>query len=174
MSGGFPDGIAEKHAKGAGVLPRQLRWLAFGVLAIILAIALLGTFGGADDPIRRVEGQAASLIVEAPVVLRNGELFEMHVTGEARRALAKPTIAVSSTYWRDLTINTMIPAPASEDYDSGYFVFEFDPLEAGQSIELKIDGQVNPAMFAGTRGVIAFRDGNVVLAEMPVRLTVFP
>mgnify|MGYP006211170229 CR=1 FL=1 len=26
----------------------------------------------------------------------------------------QPTIAVESSYWQDLTINTMVPAPASE------------------------------------------------------------
>lgn len=174
MPGGFPDGIAEKHTKGSGTLPRRWRWLALGVLAVVLAIAMLGTFGGADSPVRRAEGPAAALIVEAPSILRNGEFFEMHIVGRAREAIARPTFAVSSSYWRDLTINTMMPAPASEGYDGGYFVFEFDPLAAGQSIELKIDGQVNPPMFAGTRGAIAFRDGETVLAEMPVSLRVFP
>lgn len=174
MSGDFPDGIAERHQEASGELPLSLRWLMLGVLGIVLAMAMFGAFGGANGPPRRVASQDGVLTVHAPTLLRNGEFFEMRIVGEALRPVVRPTIAVASGYWRDLTINTMIPAPASESFDDGYFLFEFDSLEAGRSVELKVEGQINPEMFGGTQGVIAWRDGGTVLAETPVRLRVLP
>lgn len=170
----FPDGIDESHLKEPDGPVGRVRWFALVLLATILLVAMLGTFGGWENPKITDRGEAGSLTIEAPETLRNGEFFELHLTGAAHRAIAKPTLAVSSSYWRDLTINTMIPAPASEAYEDGFFLFEFDPLDAGKSIDLKIDGQVNPPMFAGTEGAVEWRDGDAVLARLPVRLKVFP
>lgn len=174
MSQALPDGIRESQVTGKGGLSSKFRWFPLFILGSVLVLALLGTFGGLDSPVIEAEGEAGSLRVEAPAVLRNGEFFEMHITGVAHQALAKPTIAVSSRYWNDLTINTMLPAPASEGYEDGFFLFEFDPFEPGDRIDLKIDGQVNPPMFAGTRGAIEWRDGERVLAATPVELRVLP
>lgn len=152
----------------------RLRWLSLIVLGAILAFAMFGKLGGADSPIVTVRGESGSLTVEAPAILRNGEFFEMHFLGQAHRPLAKPILAIESKYWQDLTINTMIPAPASETQEEGFFLFEFDPLDAGQAINLKVDGQVNPPMVGGTRGVVQWRDGDTVLAQTPIRLRVLP
>jgi hypothetical protein len=170
----FPDGIDHSNVDGGGPLSLKLRWFALFFLGAILALAMLGMLGGADSPMVAAKGKAGSLTIEAPATLRNGEFFEMHFAGQAHRALTKPTLAIGSSYWQHLTINTMIPAPASEAYEDGFFLFEFDPLEAGKTIDFKIDGQVNPALFGGTRGTVQWRDGDTVLAQTPVRLKVLP
>lgn len=174
MSQARPDGIDKHNIEGGSDLSLKFSWFPLVILGAILAASFTGVFGGADSPIIRERGEAGSLIVEAPATLRNGEFFEMHFAGVAHEALAKPTLAIESSYWQDLTINTMLPAPASESFEEGYFLFEFDPVEAGTVIRLKVDGQVNPPMFGGTQGTIAWRDGDRVLAETPVRLKVFP
>lgn len=170
----FPDGIDRRNLTGRGALLLKLPWLPLGVLAALLAAAMLGTFGGGATPISRQQGVGGSLTVEAPGTLRNGVFFEMRLIGTADRPLAKPTLAISSSYWRDITVNTMVPAPATETFDKGYYLFEFDPLEAGGSIEVKIAGQVNPTFTGGTRGAAQWRDGDAVLAEIPLRLWVLP
>lgn len=174
MAKAFPDGIDRSNLEGGGPLSLKLRWFVLFFLGAILALAMFGKLGGADSPVLVAKGQSGSLTVEAPATLRNGEFFEMHFAGQAHRALAKPTLAIASSYWQDLTINTMIPGPASEAYEDGFFLFEFDPIEAGKTINFKIDGQVNPPMFGGTRGTVQWRDGDTVLAEAPVRLRVLP
>lgn len=174
MSEAFPDGIDQRNVEGRSALGLKFPWYPLGILGLILAIALSGFFGGGASPVGRARGEAGTLTIEAPERLRNGEFFEMRVTGEAHRALQKPTLAIAAGYWRELAINTMVPAPAAERYDDGFFLFEYDPLEAGKRISVKIDGQINPAMFGGTRGAIQWRDGDTVLAAMPVRLIVLP
>lgn len=174
MNNAFPDGIDQSNVKGGSRLSLRFRWLVLVFLGAILAVAMSGALGGADSPIVTVNGKEGALTVEAPATLRNGEFFEMHFIGRAHQALAKPTLAIEGRYWQDLTINTMIPAPASESYEDGFFLFEFDPLDAGKAINLKVDGQVNPPMFGGTRGRLQWRDGDRVLAEVPIRLRVLP
>jgi len=170
----FPDGITEQHLRTGTPLAEYTRWFMLFVLGAILLAALLGVFGGHKKPTVTAEGTAATLRVDAPAVLRNGEFFEMRVLIEPKAAVARPVIAVAQPYWRDITVNTMIPAPASESYEDGYFVLEFDPIEPGKAIEFKVDGQINPSLFGGTEGVVEARDGDRVLARVPLELRVLP
>ena len=174
MSSAFPDGIDQQSVAGHSALALRFPWYPLVILGVILAVALTGVLGGGDNRVSRARGEAGTLTVEAPDRLRNGVFFEMRFTGEAHRALARPTLAIEASYWRELSINTMVPAPAGESYEDGFFLFQYDPLEAGKRISLKVDGQVNPAMFGGTRGAIEWRDGDDVLAATPVRLIVLP
>src|SRR3546814_1697109 len=68
-----------------------------------------------------------------------------------------------------MTVNTMIPAPAEESFEDGYFRFSYGPLDAGERLHVRIDGQINPPLFAGTRGEIAVFDGDRRVGSMPLR-----
>jgi hypothetical protein len=170
----FPDGITERHLHTASPFPDPFRWIMLFVFGAILAAAFFGVFGGLKNPTITATGTDAVLRVNAPTVLRNGELLEMRYTLQARRPIAKPVIAVAESYWRDLTVNTMTPAPANEGFEDGYFVFEFDPLEAGETIGFKVDAQVNPSLFGGTEGAVEARDDKYVLARTAVKMRVLP
>ena len=172
--GAFPDGISATHLRTGSPFGGPLRWFMLVALGAILLAALLGVFGGLKNPTVTASGTAATLRVNAPAVLRSGEFFEMRLGLAARRPIAKPVIAVAEPYWRDITINTMTPAPAGESFEDGFFVFEFDPLDAGKSIELKVDGQINPSLFGGTAGAVEARDGERTLARAAMELRVFP
>src|SRR3546814_13021689 len=78
-----------------------------------------------------------------------------------------PAIEVSPSLWRDMTINTMIPAPAEEFFEKGGYRFAYDRMPRGKRLLIKIDGQINPPLFAGTRGDIAVYDGERRLGAMP-------
>jgi hypothetical protein len=170
----LPDGISESHYRSGSPFARPLRWFMLVALGAILLGSFTGVFGGTKKPTAVARGTEATLRVEAPAVLRNGEFFEMRYALEAHRPIARPVIAVAQPYWRDVTINTMVPAPASEGFANGFFVFEFDPLEAGEAIELKVDGQINPSLFGGTAGAVEARDGERTLARAAMKLRVFP
>lgn len=170
----YPDGIAEEH------MPSRQRWakiLAWGVMAILgvfLLVALTGVLGGQRANTHRAESSAAVVHVAAPAVLRNGEFFEMRVYVEAKQPIAKPVIALDSDYWRNVTINTMLPAPTEEGFGDGVFEFTYGALEPGDILEVKIDGQINPARFGPSRGKVELLDDTVPLVSQPLQLTVLP
>jgi len=170
----FPDGISEKHLKTGSPFPLRFRWAMLFALGAVLTLALLGVFGGLKNDVVTASGPDATLEVNTPAILRSGQIYEMRVVAGAKRPIAKPAIAVAESYWRDLTINTLTPTPANESFEDGYFVFEFDPLEAGESIGFKIDGSVNPSLLGGTRGAVEFRDDKRPLAKAGVKLRVYP
>src|SRR3546814_13491978 len=83
-------------------------------------------------------------MVKTPVIIRNGEFFETDLTLTAEAPLDDAVIAVTPALWHDMTVNTMIPAPAEESFKDGYFHFSYGPLDAGERLHVKIDGQINP------------------------------
>lgn len=170
----YPDGIAREHMPAQQRWGRVLAWAVLVLLGVVLAVAMTGFFGGRPGTARVVQEPAAALEFTAPEVLRNGEFFEMLVRVEAKRPIAKPVIAISNTYWRHVTINTMIPAPSEEGFDDGAFEFTYGAMEAGDTLELKIDGQVNPARQGASKGTVQVLDDKTPLASLPVRLKVFP
>lgn len=171
----FPDGISEPHADPATGRGRgRRRWLALILLSALMIAALLGLFGGGKTRPVLAAGDTATLEVRTPRVIRNGEFFETHIRVTARAPIAKAVIAVDTTLWRDMTINTMVPAPSEESFKDGAFRFDYGPLKPGESIDIKIDGQINPPLFAGTRGTVAVLDGERELAAIPLHITVLP
>ena len=168
-----PDGIDNLRLK-PGLWDRHASPISFLVLAAILAGALVGLAGGQPNPVSRAALDGASLSVRTPLLIRNGEFFETVIEVQADRPLADATLAVSADMWRDMTINTMIPAPADEAFKSGSYHFAYGPLAAGDTLRVKIDGQINPPLFAGTRGTIALYDGDDMMGRRPLRIRVLP
>ncbi|WP_422055907.1 hypothetical protein [Sphingomonas sp.] len=174
-SSSFPDGIAAAHADPATGYGRgRRRWLALILLSVLMIAALAGVFGGGKTRAIVVSGPAAQLELRTPRVIRNGEFFESRIRVTARAPIAKAVIAVDATLWRDMTINTMIPAPAEESFKDGAFRFDYGPLKPGETLIIKIDGQINPPLFAGTEGTVAVLDGERELAALPLDITVLP
>ena len=167
----FPDGIEPRHTRPGAMGWRFLPLLALGAL---LLLALSGALGGRPNPVVSARSPQADLAFKAPRILRNGEFFEMRVTATARRPIASPVLAVSATYLHDLTINSFIPAASNEGFEDGMFVFEFEPLPAGESLEIKLDGQVNPPLVGVNAGTLQLRDGDRVLATLRPQLRVLP
>lgn len=171
----YPDGIAPAHADPAtGTGRGRRRWLALILLSALMIAALLGVFGGGKARPVVVTSNAAQLEVRTPRVIRNGVFFETLVRVTARAPIEQAAIAVDATLWRDMTINTMIPAPSEESFKDGAFRFDYGPLKPGESLDIKIDGQINPPLFAGTQGKVAVLDGERELAAIPLHITVLP
>jgi len=168
----YPQGIEERHGAARG--NRHASWWRIGVLAVILSVALLGYLGGAPAPTRRTASAAASLAVTTPDWLRNGMFFETRIAASAKRPIGDAVIAISAPMWRDMTVNTMIPAPAEEQFVGGEFRFHFGPLGAGETLGFKIDGQINPPRLGGSAGRVRLLDGEVELVALPISLKVIP
>ncbi len=169
----LPDGIEDRHG-------RPWRWAKFAallpmlVLAALLGLALVGTFGGGSEKVWVADTPSARLRVTAPEPLRNGMFFEMRIAVDPRRPFEDLTIVVSESLWRQFTINTEIPAPAEETFSDGRFHFAFGPVDAGEALVLKVDGQINPPLTLGNKGEIALYDGDRRIAVVPMTIRVLP
>lgn len=136
--------------------------------------ALLGAFGGGKARSVVGDSAAATLEIHTPRVLRNGMFFETRIRMAAKAPVADAVIVVPASLWRDMTINTMIPAPSEEKAEKGAFRFSYGAMKPGDMLDIKIDGQVNPPLFAGNRGTIELHDGERMLVRAPVEITVLP
>lgn len=169
----FPDGITDQNlGPRRGAFLKS--WLPLPFLGGILVLSFTGVFGGAPAGTQSAYGKTASLTVRTANVLRNGQIFEMQFDVAARQDVAKPVIAVDAAYLRSLTLNTLRPEPASQSYEKGAILLEYDPLRAGHDLRVTIEGQVNPVLGQWSAGTAQFRDGDVILAEVPLRLRVLP
>ena len=169
----FPQGISEFHIKANG-WHRHANPAAMLALGLLLMLAFVGLFGGQPHPTQTVDAPSAKVILQLPQRIRNGQLFEMRMQIKAKQPFADLTLAISSSYWHDLTINTMMPAPTAEKSEVGRYIFSYGKAKAGDVLTIKVDGQINPPLFAGTEGEIQLRDGNSVIATIPVKMTVMP
>lgn len=170
----YPDGIREEHTRRQSFAQHYMGWAALALLGALLALALTGVLGGHPNPTVTADGDRAELAVNTPHILRSGEFFEMRFRVRAKQPIAKPVLAVSHSYLRDLTLNTFKPSPAEESSDGTYFRMEFDALEAGEAFEVMVDGQVNPDLFGGTRGSIELFDDETPIARLPLELEIRP
>lgn len=168
----YPQGIEAHHGAKRGV--RHATWWRLGILVAILGVALLGFVGGGRSPTLRASSPAASLAVTSPARLRNGMFFETRIAAMAKAPIGDAVIAIPAAMWRDTTVNTLVPAATEEEYVDGEYRFHFGPLDAGERLGFKIDGQLNAPRYGSTRGRLRLLDGTRELAAVPVSLTVIP
>jgi hypothetical protein len=169
----LPDGISPEHAHPSA-RRRHPRLLTSLILTALMAAALAGVFGGGKAPPVIADSPEATLRVHTNRVLRSGLFFETRIRITAHADLADATLLLTPSLWRDMTINSIEPQAASEDFKGGAFRFHYGKLAAGKLLDIKIDGQINPPLFRGTRGKIALADGDPSLVSIPLHITVLP
>lgn len=170
----FPDGLDERNLHGGRIFARHASPLSIILLGSLLTLALLDVAGGnRTTPIKGDFG-TATLIVDTPTTLRNGEFFETRIAVRADADIEDATIAVTPGLWRDMTINTTLPSPARETFEDGLLRWSFGPLQAGNTLRIKIDGQINPPLFAGTSGAFYLYDGTRRIGRLPLSIRIFP
>ena len=168
-----PAGIAPGSFR-TGFWDRHASLMAFLVLAAVLAFGLSGLAGGRPSARSVCDFGAASLAVKTPHVIRNGEFFETDIRVRADAPVEDLVIAVSGSLWRDMTINTMIPAASEDSYADGEYRFSFGPVAPGDTLRFKIDGQINPPLFGGNSGSIAIYDGERPIGRRRLTVKVLP
>ncbi len=134
---------------------------------------MFGIFGGHPNPRQVTRFPAATVITEFPEILRNGEFFEMRLTIDVSQPFQDLQIGISEPYWRDLTINTMIPASAEEVSRDGFHRFSYGEARQGETLTIKIDGQINPTLQGQSGGALILTDGDRQVGSIPLRLRVF-
>ena len=170
----YPDGLSDDHAEKRGGFTAHASLVSIIVLGALMLLAMTGLLAGARTPVRDVGLPQARLSVQVPETLRNGEFFEMRVIVTANTDLTDATIALPPSLWRDMTINTVIPGASEEEHKDGQFRYRYGALKAGDTLEVKIDGQINPPLTLGTSGAVALYDGERRLGALPVTIRVLP
>ena len=168
-----PDGIAAEHIDKRGGLHAHASILSLLVLGAIVAWGASG-YAGSRVERRSVAADAVALVVSAPSLIRNGEVYETTFEVTARRRIGKLVLAVSPSLWRETTTNSMVPQPGEQTFENGMFRFAFEPLEAGASFLVKADLQINPSLFGDNAGDVVVLDGRQRLASLPLRIRVLP
>ena len=142
------------------------------VLSLVMVAGLMG-FAGREETVSASAG-GVRLEWHAPTLIRNGEFLEMRIRLDADQAIARPVLGVDASVWEDLTVNTFIPAATDESSIDGEFRFEFAPLEAGSTLLVKVDAQINPDILGGNAGTVTVYDGQEALVSLPIRMEVLP
>lgn len=168
----FPDGIDRDALTPRD--PRRIIAFRFALFALILALALFGLFGGGKALRTASDAPAARFAVEGHERLRNGNFFEVRFVVEARQPIADAVIAVPRELFHEVTVNSLVPAPAEEGSDDKDFLLHYGPLEPGEILTVKIDGQLNPPLIGTARGDYRLLDAERELARLPARLEVLP
>ena len=168
----YPDGLQREHTVAGGYWRRHASPMALLLLLALVLTGISGALGHERDWTARAGGVA--LDVHAPEVLRNGEILEMRVAVTADRPIGVLVIGLSDELWRDMTVNTMIPAASDERSRDGELRFSYGPLEPGVRFLLKVDLQANPDIVLGTAGHITVYDGERALVSTSMAITVLP
>src|SRR3546814_871617 len=144
------------------------------ILGSLLLAAVLGFTGGQPSPPLTADFGEARLMVKTQMIILNGEFSENDMTLTAEAPLTDKMHAIPSELWTAMTVTPKITAPAEESLKDRYSYFSYGPLDAGERLHDKIDGQINPPLFAVTRGEIAVVDGYRRIGAMPLRIKVLP
>ncbi|KHJ55059.1 hypothetical protein LA66_11030 [Aureimonas altamirensis] len=170
----YPDGLHSGHASPRSALHRHASPISILLLAVFLGAGLTGWMGGRMPPPLVTEGPVARMAVSAPSIVRSGLFFEVTIDVTAERDIEDVVIAVEPDLWSRQTQNSMIPAAADETYGDGGFRYSYGPLDAGASLHVKADFQINPDLMWGTSGVVRLYDGQRELLRQPLELKVWP
>lgn len=167
-----PDGIHEGHVLPIKGWRRHASPLSVVVFGLVLVLGLTGVLG--HERTWTAEANDVVLTIESPETIRNGEFLEMRIGVESGRTIGELVVGVQESLWEDMTVNTMIPAAADEEFVDGEFRFTFGPMEPGNEFMLKADLQVNPDIVAGNSGTITVYDGDEPIVDTTIEIVVLP
>ena len=121
----------------------NLRRGLIGLLALLPLLALVNLFGQrpATD---RASNAAAELEVYAPERLRGGLLYMGRFTIHARQTLRKPALVLDPGWVEGMQVNTVTPAPETEESRDGKLVYRYDTIPAGEEFVVYAEFQVDP------------------------------
>lgn len=165
-----PDGIQDEHTRSRG--RHWTNRVGVVTLSLLVGLSFLGIYG--HEHTVRASGAGVAASVHLPELIRNGEFFEMQFEIDASESIADLRIDIPATLWRDMTVNTLIPAATDETSENGSYRFSYGPMSAGSTFVAKADVQINPDLLLGNAGEIGVYDGERLLVSLPVEIGVLP
>lgn len=168
-----PEGIHPPHQQPGSLLSRHASPISLLVLTVIMVLGVSGLLGKPVSQTTTHRGQA-ELSIDMPAVIRNGDFFETRIRVHAIEDIEKLQIEVSPALWREVTVNSMIPAADTESFKGDAFRFEYAELAAGETFLVKIASQVNPRLLGELSGHIRVLDDGRLLADAERTMKVLP
>ncbi|MDQ8044110.1 MAG: hypothetical protein AAGC46_04110 [Solirubrobacteraceae bacterium] len=168
--------VRDLSGRGAHVWYRRV--LLTLMLAFVVA-ALLGAFGQISHS-NTASGPAGTITVHAPHTVRGGLLFPARVTIRAAQKLVSPQIVLGGGWAKGMQLNTIEPSPASETTrpsstgSTDDLAFTYPTLQAGDSLTLYLQVQVDPTTIGHQDTSVSVEAANARPIRLPASLTVLP
>jgi hypothetical protein len=170
-----PEGLTlerDRDLVGRERMPR-VREVLLGALTAVLVLGLLNVFGQVVS-VDVAETEAARFEVSAPSKIRGGLFFEARYRVEAVQEIANATIVLDPGWLKDITLNTVEPAPVSESSRNGKIALELGRIPAGDTHVLFLHFQVNPTAVGFRSQDVELYDGERLLASFDREAIVWP
>lgn len=147
---------------------RRARALRRAFLVLLFAFVAAGLFGvfGVRTATVRAEGGGYELEVRYAKVARPGLSVPWAVTIRRPGGFDGPvTLTTTAAYFDLLDENAFDPDPTSSTADGDDMIWEFEPPEAGDTLEISLDTRVGPNVQWGKSATTAvLEDGQPVVA----------
>jgi hypothetical protein len=170
-----PEGLTLEHDRdlvGREKRPR-VREVLLGLLTAVLVLGLFNVFGQVVS-VDVAETPAARFEVSAPSKIRGGLFFEARYTVDAVEEIANATLVLDPGWLKDITLNTVEPAPVGESSRNGEIALELGRIPAGERYVLYLHFQVNPTAVGIRSQDVELYDGERLLASFDRQAIVWP
>jgi hypothetical protein len=169
-----PDCISlDAHRDHPHRVERAARWVLMTALGALVVAALANVFGQRHVEVAATGG-GARLDLTAPAALRSGLLFQGRFRVSADSRLQRPVLVLDPGWFDAISVNAVVPEPASAWSEGGRVAFAFPPLPAGRTMTVYLDLQVNPTTTGRRSQGLELRDGSRTITTIDRTVTVFP
>jgi hypothetical protein len=150
-----------------------VRRTLLGLLFVLPVLGLLDFFG--QGPGSTTAGSAAATLnVQSPKRLRGGLLYQARFKIVAHQDIKDAVLVLGANWLEGMTINTLEPAPSTEDSKNGRLALSLGSIDAGHVWNEYLQFQVNPTSVGARNGRVALYDGSKKLVSLTRSATVFP
>jgi hypothetical protein len=170
-----PEGLSLKHHRDfEGLLKRPVvRWIALGLLLVLLVLGLLNVFGQRPDTaVASTDG--VEFEVYSPTKVRSGIYFMSRFTIVAHREVEAATLVLDPGWLEGMTLNTLEPGPIAEANRDGRLVLELGRVPAGTKHVFFLHFQVNPTNVGRRSQDVDLLDGDRLLVHVDRTITIYP
>lgn len=153
---------------------RTVRRAFFVALSAFLLAGVLGLLGVRTATVN-AEGGGYELEVRYARVARPGLSVPWAVTIRHPGGFDGPvTLATNSSYFDLFDENSFDPDPESTTSDGERMIWEFEPPESGDTMEVSLDTRGGPNIQWGTSGTSAILEDGRPVVQVTYRTTILP
>jgi hypothetical protein len=152
-------------------------WIRRAAMLALTAVMVVALFNvvGQRATIAHANASGAAIEVRAPATVRAGLLFQARIAITAHDILPNTQLVLSSGWVDGFTINTVEPAPSTEDSGpDGSLVFDLGALQPGQTWVQYIEYQVNPTSVSRRHQVVTVLSNTHPVVSLERTMTVVP